>query len=670
MALDRELFVKIVASNAAAKVPWQAAETSMMHLSQAQRLARLGYVPGPGEPTLHEREAQAATAHKRQVAAATTATAWDWRNAGGRNFISSIKDQGNCGSCVAFGTAAAIDGQARIIDNIAIGDRLGYAMKDVSEAQLYYCGAEARDQRTCASGWWPGGALTYASNPGAAPGGSFPYTAGDQPCNLRYGWDSQLTIVSQWSTVNTAAAMKQWISTKGPVISCFSVYADFYAYGGGVYHYNGSAPFQGGHCVAVIGYDDGLQAWLCKNSWGTGWGMSGYFWIGYGQCGFDATMWTINAFSRIQRGPLTPFASGNMGQGSGAVGWLMGDVNGDGKAEIVQPWSNGGTLGMLVYGWSGSAVTQLFGSGNMGQGSGAIQWLIGDVNGDGKAEIVQLWNNGGALGMIVYHWSGSAMTQLFATGNMGQGSGAIRWLIGDVNGDGKAEIVQLWNNGGALGMIVYGWSGSAMTQLFATGNMGQGSGNIGWLIGDVNGDGKAEVVQLWNNGGALGIIVYGWSVNLMKTLWGSGNVGQGSGAVGWLIGDVDGDGKREVIQLWNNGGALGMIVYGWTGSALATRWSRGDMGQGAGNIGWMIGDMDGDGHDEVVQLWDSGGLLGMIVYAWRSNAMTTIWATSYMGQGSGAVAWLMGDLTGNHHAAIVQEWSNSGALGTIVYSYP
>src|ERR1700726_4159130 len=139
-----------------------------------------------------------------------------------------------------------------------------------------------------------------------------------------------------------------------------------------------------------------------------------------------------------------------MSQGIGAVSWLSGDVNGDGKAEIIQPWANGASLGMIVYGWSGTAMTTLWGTGDIGQGVGAVSWLIGDVNGDGKAEIIQLWANGSSLGMIVYGWSGTAMTTLWSTGDIGQGVGAVNWLIGDVNNDGKTEIIQLWANGSSL----------------------------------------------------------------------------------------------------------------------------------------------------------------------------------------------------------------------------
>jgi len=33
--------------------------------------------------------------------------------------------------------------------------------------------------------------------------------------------------------------------------------------------------------------------WICKNSWGTGWGESRNSCIDYGQCGIDSTMWAV-----------------------------------------------------------------------------------------------------------------------------------------------------------------------------------------------------------------------------------------------------------------------------------------------------------------------------------------------------------------------------------------
>jgi hypothetical protein len=175
-----------------------------------------------------------------------------------------------------------------------------------------------------------------------------------------------------------------------------------------------------------------------------------------------------------------------------------------------------------------------------------------------------MWSNGGLLGMIVYHWTGSGMATLYANGNMGQGVGAVSWLVGDVDGDGRAEIIQMWSNGGCLGMIIYHWTGSGMATLYANGNIGQGSGAVSWLVGDINKDGQAEITQQWSNGGRLGINIHHWTGSAMATLSGTGDVGQGSGAVSWLVGDFNGDGRAKIAQQWNNTGHLGMIIYEYT----------------------------------------------------------------------------------------------------------
>ena len=260
---------------------WSAGENSITRLSKEEQLIRLGYVPGPGEPSLQAREDLASTNRSYGIGAAGYPAEFDLRNVNGQNFITPIRDQGGCGSCVAFGTVATIEGTARFQrgdPNLAI---------DLSEAQLFYCVARAQG-RNCGNGWWVPPAMDAVRDQGVADETCYPYTAGDQNCsNLCADWQSRVTKTTNWHQIGNPADIKTWISTKGPVGACFSVYQDFFAYKSGVYHHV-TGTLAGGHCVSLIGYSDPGGYWICKNSWGTGWGENGFFCIGYGECGIDA----------------------------------------------------------------------------------------------------------------------------------------------------------------------------------------------------------------------------------------------------------------------------------------------------------------------------------------------------------------------------------------------
>lgn len=62
----------------------------------------------------------------------------------------------------------------------------------------------------------------------------------------------------------------------------FDVYSDFMNYKSGVYKHVGGK-LEGGHAIKILGYgkEDGLDYWLCANSWNTTWGMDGYFKIAF-----------------------------------------------------------------------------------------------------------------------------------------------------------------------------------------------------------------------------------------------------------------------------------------------------------------------------------------------------------------------------------------------------
>ena len=231
---------------------WQAGETYLSQLSSKEQVLYLGYVPGPYEESLELREQIALTNLKSIKSEGLKAygypSSYDLRNVGGKNFITPIKNQGGCGSCVAFGTVATVEGTLKKLRNDP-----NYNL-DLSEAHLFYCIAK-NEGRNCGNGWWVPPAMDAFKNIGIVEESCFPYTAGDQNCNLCGNWQQGVTKITGWHEIKNISQMKDWLSTKGPLNTCFTVYADFFSYRSGVYkHVSGGV--SGGHCVCCVGYND------------------------------------------------------------------------------------------------------------------------------------------------------------------------------------------------------------------------------------------------------------------------------------------------------------------------------------------------------------------------------------------------------------------------------
>jgi C1A family cysteine protease len=256
--------------------------------------SRLGYLPSRGVPPLEEQvtlAAQAAAAPPPPTPLFPSLV--DLRAAPAGNLITPIRDQEACGSCVAFGSSAAVEGTLRAEHedpNIEL---------DLSEAYLFYCKAAA-EGRTCGGptgGWYPKAALDVFAEGGGVPDEAcFPYTAGDQECAACADWEGRATTITAWQPLDTPAEMKEWIASHGPTVASMVVYEDFQHYAGGTYrHVSGEK--LGGHCICIVGYEDRRDLWIAKNSWGTGWGDEGFFRIAYGECGIDSGMLGVEGVS-------------------------------------------------------------------------------------------------------------------------------------------------------------------------------------------------------------------------------------------------------------------------------------------------------------------------------------------------------------------------------------
>jgi C1A family cysteine protease len=263
--------------------PWEMDEgTSLAMMTEDERRARLGFNPPPGAMSLDQAVAMDARAPEVTPGMILAETAigapasFDHRDVGGKDFTTSVKNQGGCGSCVAHGVCAVMETTYQRQTNNPNGNL------DLSEAHLFYChGGE--EGRTCANGWFPDQALDKAKDKGVTLESVYPYTGSQQACAVPSGWQNNSAKVSGRTQLGSRTDIKNWIATKGSVTGCFIVYQDFFSYRSGVYrHVSGGQA--GGHCVEMIGYDDGQGCWICKNSWGPNWGEGGFFRIAYGQC--------------------------------------------------------------------------------------------------------------------------------------------------------------------------------------------------------------------------------------------------------------------------------------------------------------------------------------------------------------------------------------------------
>jgi len=196
----------------------------------------------------------------------------DWRTKG---IVNGVKNQGSCGSCWAFGTTGAVESAWAISTGTLL---------QVAEQQLVDC-AGAFGNQGC-NGGLPSQAFEYIKAAGGIMlGKDYAYTARDGRCRF----DITKVAAKVTSEVNITQGSEtelfDAITTKGPVAIAFQVAGDFQSYRSGVYDSTRcrSGPMDVNHAVLAVGYGTDAASskpyWIVKNSWGTSFGIQGYFYM-------------------------------------------------------------------------------------------------------------------------------------------------------------------------------------------------------------------------------------------------------------------------------------------------------------------------------------------------------------------------------------------------------
>jgi hypothetical protein len=242
-----------------------------------------------------------------------------------------------------------------------------------------------------------------------------------------------------------------------------------------------------------------------------------------------------------------------------------------------------------------------------GNFTGGVRVAVGDVNGDGVADIITGPGPGGGPHIKVFDGR-----------NPSGRSGLIRSFLafpaffrggvfvaaGDVNGDGKADIIVAPDSGAPPIVRVFdGNTGNVIRAFFAYSPFFLGGVHV--AAGDVNGDGNADIITGVGPGGGPHVKVFnGTNLNLLQSFFAYDPTFLGGVFVG--AGDVNGDGRADIITGAGPGGGPHVKVFdGLTSQTLFSFFAFD--ASFTGGVRVAAGDVNGDGFADIITGAGPGG---------------------------------------------------------------
>ncbi|RKY14015.1 MAG: hypothetical protein DRP63_08950, partial [Planctomycetota bacterium] len=297
---------------------------------------------------------------------------------------------------------------------------------------------------------------------------------------------------------------------------------------------------------------------------------------------------------------------------------------------------------------------------------------IGDVDNDGKNElIVGSTRDSHAVWVLKWnldHWEVVWKYDSFTA--LGGTQPIVHVTLGDCDNDGQIEIVcdtDCGDNGSEL--YVFGWDGSTFGPEHKRGLPGTTRNPRNVTVGDVDNDGRNEVIASISWYGRK-LVVYEWNGSQFLTSY-THNLGSDYESA--EVCDTDNDGQNELLCGTSHWSDWGVRIYEWDGSTYKSVWRKQfGLSQEA-----TVGDIDGDGKNEIVitkgEAKSSTTNCGLAVYEWDGTTYSELWSNmtsspyvascpivaDVLSKGRNQVIFRAADQNLTNHRVIICEWDGS-----------
>ena len=231
----------------------------------------------------------------------------------------------------------------------------------------------------------------------------------------------------------------------------------------------------------------------------------------------------------------------------GGIRVALADLTGDGVADIIT--APGGFASPVVHVFDGATggLLSTF-TAYPTPSSGGTYVAAGDVNGDGVPDIIT-GRDGAAPEVRIFDGRTHALLSSFLA--YGAGVGGVRVAAGDVDADGIAEIITSPPFGSAPEVRVYSATGALRTSFMAYNPAFIGGVYV--AAGDIDGDGRADIVTGADAGGGPHVIAFsGADLHVLRSFFAYDPAFPGGVRV--AAGDLDLDGHAEIITAAGPGG--------------------------------------------------------------------------------------------------------------------